>query len=79
MRVSCQDGGNIQICRFVQPSWIVREQQYDAKMPDWLARQTGAKVAVIGTMANALPGTDTFVKLCEANLKALLAAAGRPK
>ena len=36
---------------------IVREQQYDAKIPAWLAAQTGAKVAVIGTMANSLPGT----------------------
>ena len=33
MRVSCQDGGNIQICRFVQPSWIVREQQYSVARP----------------------------------------------
>ncbi|MDD5302713.1 MAG: metal ABC transporter substrate-binding protein [Elusimicrobia bacterium] len=53
---------------------IVREQQYDAKTPAWLAEQTGAKVAVIGTMANALPGTETFVKLSETNLKNLLKA-----
>jgi ABC-type Zn uptake system ZnuABC Zn-binding protein ZnuA len=54
---------------------IVREQQYDAKTPAWLAEQTGAKVAVIGTMANSLPGTETFVKLSEANLDSLLKAA----
>lgn len=53
---------------------IVREQQYDAKTPAWLAEQTGAKVAVIGTMANALPGTETFVKLSETNLAHLLEA-----
>ncbi len=53
---------------------IVREQQYDAKTPAWLAEQTGAKVAVIGTMANALPGTETFVKLSETNLANLLKA-----
>jgi zinc/manganese transport system substrate-binding protein len=53
---------------------IVREQQYDAKTPAWLAEQTGAKVAVIGTMANALPGTETFIKLSETNLKNLLKA-----
>ncbi len=58
-------------------SLIVREQQYDAKAPAWLAEQTGAKVAVIGTMANSLPGTETFIKLSEANLKNLLKAAGR--
>jgi len=54
---------------------IVREQQYDAKTPAWLAEQTGAKVAVIGTMANSLPGSETFIKLSEANLKNLLKAA----
>ena len=53
---------------------IVREQQYDAKTPAWLAEQTGAKVAVIGTMADSLPGTETFIKLSETNLKNLLRA-----
>lgn len=53
---------------------IVREQQYDAKTPAWLAEQTGAKVAVIGTMANSLPGSETFIKLSEANLRNLLKA-----
>ena len=53
---------------------IVREQQYDAKTPAWLAEQTGAKVAVVGTMANSLPGAETFIKLSEANLKNLLKA-----
>jgi len=56
---------------------IVREQQYDAKTPAWLAEQTGAKIAVIGTMANSLPGTETFIKLSEANIRALLGAAGK--
>lgn len=56
---------------------IVREQQYDAKTPAWLAEQTGAKVAVIGTMANALPGTETFIKLSETNLINLLKAAAK--
>ena len=57
---------------------IVREQQYDAQVPAWLAEQTGAKVAVIGTMARSMPDTETFIKLSETNLKNLLkAAAGR--
>jgi len=55
---------------------IVREQQFDAKTPAWLAEQTGAKVAVIGTIANSLPGADTFIKLSETNLKNLLKAVG---
>ena len=58
---------------------IVREQQFDAKTPAWLAEQTGAKVAVIGTIANSLPGTETFIKLSEANLRNLLAAIGAAK
>jgi ABC-type Zn uptake system ZnuABC Zn-binding protein ZnuA len=56
---------------------IVREQQYDPKIPEWLADNTGAKVAVIGTMAGALPDTDTFIKLSERNLKNILEALGR--
>ena len=60
--------------RELKVTLIVREQQYDAKTPAWLAEQTGAKVAVIGTMANSLPGTETFIKLSETNLKNLLKA-----
>lgn len=56
---------------------IVREQQYDAKTPAWLAEQTGAKVAVIGTMANSLPGTETYIKLSEANIRNILKALGK--
>jgi zinc/manganese transport system substrate-binding protein len=54
---------------------IIREQQYDPRQTDWLAGQTGARVAVIGTMANALPGTDTFIKLSEHNIRAILDGA----
>lgn len=56
---------------------IVREQQYDPKFPEFLAQNTGAKIAVIGTMAKSLPGTETFIRLSESNLKAVLAAAGK--
>jgi zinc/manganese transport system substrate-binding protein len=55
---------------------IVREQQYEAKTCEWLAEQTGARIAVIGTMANSFPGVDSFEKLSEHNLKALLDAVG---
>lgn len=58
-------------------SIIVREQQYDPKFPRFLADKTGAKIAVIGTMAKALPGTETFIKMSENNLKAVLTAAGK--
>ena len=56
---------------------IVREQHFDAKTPSWLAEQSGSKVAVIGVMANALPGTETFVKFSETNLRNILKAFGR--
>lgn len=53
---------------------IVREQQYESKSCEWLARQTGARIAVIGTMVNALRGADTYVKTVDRNLDALIAA-----
>ena len=53
---------------------IVREQQYDPKQSQWLAAQTGAKVAVVGTMANAFPDTGTFIKFSEHNMAALSGA-----
>jgi len=56
---------------------IVREQHFEPKTCQWLAKQTGAKIAVIGVMAKAFPGTETYIKLSEHNLKALLAAAGK--
>lgn len=56
---------------------IVREQQYDAKTCEWLAAKTGARIAVIGTMANAFANTETFIKFSEHNLKALLSAMGK--
>lgn len=58
---------------------IVREQQYDAKTPAWLAEQTGARVAVVGTMANSMPDTGTFIKFSEANLRNILKALGKDK
>lgn len=54
---------------------IVREQHFQSKTSDWLAEQTGARVAVLGIMANSLPGTETFIKFSERNLQALLEAA----
>ncbi len=56
---------------------IVREQHFEAKTCEWLAAQTGAKVAVIGAMANALPETQTFIQFSEKNLKNLLGAVGK--
>lgn len=56
---------------------IVREQQYDPKFPEFLAQNTGAKIAVIGTMGKAFPDTGTFIAMSEHNLRSVLAAAGK--
>ncbi|MBI4424874.1 MAG: metal ABC transporter substrate-binding protein [Elusimicrobia bacterium] len=56
---------------------IVREQHFERKTCEWLAKETGAKIAVLGVMANAFPGTETFIAMSEHNLKALLAGAGK--
>ena len=56
---------------------IVREQHFEGKTVEWLAEQTGAKVAVIGVMANSLPDTQTWAKLQEKNLKNIVAAAAK--
>ncbi|MFA6003794.1 MAG: metal ABC transporter substrate-binding protein [Elusimicrobiota bacterium] len=55
---------------------IVREQQYDAKACEWLAGQTGARIAVVGSLAGAFPDTGTFIAMIDHNLKALLEAVG---
>jgi zinc/manganese transport system substrate-binding protein len=67
----------VQLMKQEHVALIVREQQYDPKMPAWLAEHTEAKVATIGTMGRSLPDTDTFIKLSEHNLKAILAALGK--
>lgn len=67
----------VELMKRDQVALIVREQQYAAKLPAWVAEKTGAKVAVIGTMGKAFPGTDTFIKMSEHNLKAILDALGR--
>lgn len=56
---------------------IVREQQYSPKNADWLAEQTGARVAVIAVMANAFPDAGSMIKFQQHNIKALLAALAK--
>ena len=56
---------------------LVREQHFEAKTPQWLADQTGAKIAVIGVMGNSMPQTKTWVELTDKNLKDLVEAAGK--
>ncbi len=58
---------------------IVREQHFSPQVPEWLSGQTGAKIAVIGVMANSLPDTTTWAKLMEKNLKDIAEAAQAAK
>jgi zinc/manganese transport system substrate-binding protein len=67
----------VQLMKQEHVQLIVREQQYDPKTPQWLAENTGAKVATIGTMGKALPDTDTFIKFSERNLRNILDALGK--
>jgi ABC-type Zn uptake system ZnuABC Zn-binding protein ZnuA len=56
---------------------IVLEQQYSPRDANWLAEQTGAKVAVIGVMARAFPDAGTYIKFAQHNVKALVEAAAK--
>jgi zinc/manganese transport system substrate-binding protein len=58
---------------------LVREQHFEAKTPQWLAEQTGAKIGVIGVMSNSMPGTKTWVELMDKNLRDVVEAAGSAK
>jgi len=55
---------------------IVCEQHFSRESCDWLAERTGAKVAVIGVMAGAFPDADTYLKIQDHNIRAVVAAAG---
>jgi len=59
--------------------WRARNvgQKTVRRLCEWLAAQTGARVAVLGVMANAFPDTETFIRFSEKNIKALLEAAGK--
>lgn len=57
---------------------IVQEQQYERRTAAWLAENTGAKVAVIGTMGNWTKGTQSYPDFVERNLRAIADAAVAP-
>ncbi|MDE2039339.1 MAG: zinc ABC transporter substrate-binding protein [Elusimicrobia bacterium] len=55
---------------------IVHEQQYSSDQARALARQTGARIATIGVMGDAFPGTAHYIDFVQHNIDAILAAAG---
>lgn len=58
---------------------IIREQHFSPQIPQWLAERTGAKIAVVGIMANSMPNTETWEKLMDKNLNDIVDAAKAAK
>jgi len=50
---------------------IVSEPQISQKIPDMLARETGARVVVLSPLPGAVPGTETYVDLLRYNVMQL--------
>ncbi len=57
---------------------IVRQPHEPERNVAFLAQRTGGVVAVLAASVGALPGADDYVSLFDANVAALLAAAGVP-
>jgi ABC-type Zn uptake system ZnuABC Zn-binding protein ZnuA len=53
---------------------ILREVQYSDSTAQWLAAQTGAKIAVVATMGGAFPDSQTYIGMVEHNINAVLQA-----
>ncbi len=53
---------------------IVSEPQMNQKIPDVLARETGARIVVLSPFPGALPGTDTYLSLLRYNVMQLATA-----
>lgn len=50
---------------------IVSEPQMNPKVPDVLARETGARVVVLSPLPGAMPGTETYLTLLRYNVMQL--------
>jgi ABC-type Zn uptake system ZnuABC Zn-binding protein ZnuA len=50
---------------------IVSEPQMNSKIPDVLARETGARIVVLSPLPGALPGTETYLSLLRYNVMQL--------
>jgi zinc/manganese transport system substrate-binding protein len=54
---------------------VVREPQFPEKVPRRIAEQAGATLVVLPIMPGSLPGTETYIKMMDYILHALVAAA----
>lgn len=57
---------------------IVSEPQLNQKLPALLARETGARVAILTPLPGALPGTDSYLDMLRYNVLQLLRAFDQP-
>jgi ABC-type Zn uptake system ZnuABC Zn-binding protein ZnuA len=53
---------------------IVSEPQLSQKIPDMLARETGARVVVLTPLPGGVPGTDSYLDLLRYNVARLVEA-----
>lgn len=53
---------------------IVSEIQLNQKLPEMIARETGARVVVLTTLPGGLPGTDTYLDMLRYNVLQLVNA-----
>jgi ABC-type Zn uptake system ZnuABC Zn-binding protein ZnuA len=53
---------------------IISEVQLNQKVPQLLARETGARIAVLTTLPGALPGTETYLDMLRYNVLQLAQA-----
>ncbi|MGE3901045.1 MAG: metal ABC transporter substrate-binding protein [Nitrospiraceae bacterium] len=57
---------------------IVSEPQLNQKLPGLLARETGARIAILTPLPGALPGTDSYLDMLRYNVLQLLRAFDQP-
>ncbi len=57
-----------------QVGLVLREPHYPERLPNWVADQTGSKVAKFLIMVGGNPGIDTYEKLIEFNIHSMLNA-----
>jgi len=55
---------------------VVREVGYDLPLARSIAERTGARLVEIALLTGGLPGAESYVDFVDANLRALVAAAG---
>ncbi len=58
---------------------VLREPHYPERLPNWVAQQTGAKVAKFLIMVGGAPGVETYEELIEYNLRSILHALKLPE